>query len=791
MGRGYRGARFVTIGIAVGISTAMISTANMTVRPASAGVGGGVDFTTVAFDPAHFSHPTVIDNEFLPLIPGHQIVLEGVADRGRGGPTAHKVIFTVTDLTKVVAGVRTVVVWDQDINVGDLSESELALFAQDDDGNVWNLGEYPEEMKSGVITGAPSTWLHGTRTNSTFALTCGGIHVHRAPVPGSPIYLAGDAPSIDFLDVAQVESLSASKCAGAVCDDQLLYVREWDPLAQPDDGYQLKYYQRNTGLFRVDPEGGVEQETLVRTALNVLSPSQLAAARTAAVAIDNRAVAKSSSVWYRSTKVAQATAPGAPTAVAAVVEGAAAKISWAPPLSDGGAVVTGYTVTATPGGAVRSTSSTNVVFDGLTSGVEYRFAVSASNVAGGGPSSTSNAVIIPVVAPPPPLPPARLGFSAVEPGRLVDSRAPGGRTIDGVLAAVGLRDAGSVTEVVVAGRGGVPADAAAAELNLTVVGAKAAGYVTVWPCGSDKPNASNVNFAAGATVANSVLVKVGAGGKVCVFLEAATDLIVDVAGYFPDGASFVAIEPARFVDTRTGGRTADGVFAAVGARTAGSITDIAVGGRSGVPPTASAVALNLTVTGAQAAGYLTVWPCGDEMPNVSNLNFAAGATVANSALVKLGEDARVCVYSEAATDLIVDVTGYFPPGVSTEFTAMRPGRIVDTRKPGGRTIDGVLAATGARQAGATTEVLVGGRAGVATDVVAVSLNLTVTGAANAGYLTVWPCGTEIPNASNLNFAAGATVANSALVRAGSGGKVCVFTEATTDLIVDVTGYFTA
>ena len=772
----------------------IVSTLNVVVPPASAGVGAGVDFTTISFDPANFSHPTVIDNEFLPLIPGHQLVLDGLADRGHGGPTAHKVIFTVTDLTKVVAGVRTVVVWDQDINVNELRESELALFAQDDDGNVWNLGEYPEEMQGGAITGAPSTWLHGTRTKSTFTKTRGGIHVHGTPVAGSPIYLAGDAPSIDFLDVAQVESLSASKCAGAVCDDQLLHVREWDPLAQPDDGYQSKYYQRNTGLFRVDPEGGVELETLVRTALNVLTPSQLAAARTAAVAIDNRAVAKSSSVWYKSTKVAAASAPGAPNAVAAAIDGAAATVSWAPPSSDGNAVVTGYTVTATPGGAVRTTLSTTVRFDGLTPGVEYRFAVSVNNIAGAGPSVTSNAVIMPLAAPPPPPPPspARLGFSALEPGRLADSRAPGGRTIDGVLAAIGLRGAGSVTEVVVAGRGGVPADAAAVGLNLTVAGAKAAGYVTAWPCGRDKPNASNVNFALGATVANSVLVKVGDGGKVCVFSEVATDLIIDVAGYFPNGASFVAIEPARFVDTRTpGGRTIDGTLAAGGPRTAGSVTDIAVGGRSGVPAGASAVALNLTATGTLAAGYLTVWPCGDEMPNASNLNFDAGATVANSALVKLGDGGKVCVFSDVATDLIVDVTGYFPASTSPEFAALRPGRIVDTRKPGGRTIDGVVAAVGAREAGSTTEVVVGGRAGVAADAVAVGLNLTVTGSTAAGYVTVWPCGTEMPNASNLNFAAGTTVANAALVRIGYGGKVCVFTEAATDLIIDVTGYFTA
>ena len=106
------------------------------------------------------------------------------------------------------------------------------------------------------------------------------------------------------------------------------------------------------------------------------------------------------------------------------------------------------------------------------------------------------------------------------------------------MAGIGVRGAGSVTEVSVAGRGGVPGDALAVVLNVTVVEPRGSGFVTVWPCGSKMPLASNLNFVAGQVVPNAVLSKVGVGGKVCVFSSAATHLVVDVNGFFPAGSSF-------------------------------------------------------------------------------------------------------------------------------------------------------------------------------------------------------------------------------------------------------------
>jgi hypothetical protein len=118
----------------------------------------------------------------------------------------------------------------------------------------------------------------------------------------------------------------------------------------------------------------------------------------------------------------------------------------------------------------------------------------------------------------------------VSPARLLDTRSANS-TVDGVGAGGGVVAAGSVTVVEVAGRGGVPVDAVAAVLNVTVVGPGADGFVAVFPCGQATPNASSVNYRAGVDIANAVIVKLGPGGTACVFSHADTHLVADVNGY--------------------------------------------------------------------------------------------------------------------------------------------------------------------------------------------------------------------------------------------------------------------
>jgi hypothetical protein len=210
----------------------------------------------------------------------------------------------------------------------------------------------------------------------------------------------------------------------------------------------------------------------------------------------------------------------------------------------------------------------------------------------------------------------------------------------------------------IVGRAGVPADATSVMLNVTVTEPAGPGFATVFPCGSPRPTASNLNFIAGTTVANLVVSKLGASGKVCIFTSQATQLVVDVNGYVPASTAYLALNPARLLETRAGLTTIDNQFNGIGIRTAASVTALQITGRGGVPAGATTVMLNVTVTEPEVAGFITVYPCGISPPLASNLNYVAGATVANAVLVKVGAAGTVCLFTSQATQLITDVAGY-------------------------------------------------------------------------------------------------------------------------------------
>jgi hypothetical protein len=322
----------------------------------------------------------------------------------------------------------------------------------------------------------------------------------------------------------------------------------------------------------------------------------------------------------------------------------------------------------------------------------------------------------------------------------------------------------------------------AVALNVTVTNPTRPGFITAYPDGGSVPNASNLNFTAGRTVPNLVIVKVGADGYVDLRNSGAgsTDLIADVAGYYSvsstDGYSPVA--PARLLDTRT---TRAKVPAHGTAR-------VYVGSYGAV----SAVALNVTVTNPATSGNITAYPSGSAVPNASNLNFTAGLTVPNEVIVKVGADGYVdfANQSSGSTDLIVDLTGYFsasaPSGLV--FVPLAPTRFMDTRNGTG------LAKAGKLAAGGTDDLQINLVRTIPTEVGAIAANITVTSPALAGHITVYPDDEKtLPGTSVLNFAPGETIANAATVGVGdttAGGiKLYNGSAGATDLIVDVYGYY--
>jgi len=248
-------------------------------------------------------------------------------------------------------------------------------------------------------------------------------------------------------------------------------------------------------------------------------------------------------------------------------------------------------------------------------------------------------------------------YESVDPARVLDSRSGLGMP-GGVARQVA---AGEVLPVTIAGVAGVAADAAAVSFNLTATNVDGPGYVTVFPCGAARPYASNLNFATGVDVANLVTSRIGANGAVCLYSPANADLIMDVQGYFDPftGAArpvFTPLDPARVLDTRDGTGVADRRVGPLGAR---QIIEVQIAGANGVPADARSVVLNVTVTDARGRGWVTVFPCGNPLPFVSNLNFVRGIDRANAVKAKIGVGGKVCFYTDAESQLVADQFGYF------------------------------------------------------------------------------------------------------------------------------------
>ncbi|WP_375491949.1 hypothetical protein [uncultured Jatrophihabitans sp.] len=243
-------------------------------------------------------------------------------------------------------------------------------------------------------------------------------------------------------------------------------------------------------------------------------------------------------------------------------------------------------------------------------------------------------------------------FSSVTPSRVLDTRSRVGASTPGANATISMQ---------VGGRGGVPTSGVSAvAVNLTVTRAAKGGYLTAYAAGAARPVASNVNFPAGSTVATLAVVPVGSDGKINIFNGSggSTPVIGDVAGYYRSGTAaragtFTAVPPARVLDTRSGnGASTPGAQATI---------DVQVAGRGGVPAgRISAVVLNLTVTRPTRSGYVTAFADGEDRPTASNLNFGTGSTVANLAVVPVGDDGKISIYNGAtgSTPVIADVAGY-------------------------------------------------------------------------------------------------------------------------------------
>lgn len=243
------------------------------------------------YDPAFFDETSyIVDNQWFPLEPGTQYVYRGSTLDGKER-IKHKVVFTVTDLTKVVDGVRTAIIWDQDFSDGELEETELAMFAQDTAGNVWHFGQYPEEYDEGKFDKAPA-WVAG------FEGAKPGIAIKGEPQPGGPSYGQGYAPPpLNWVDRARVYQVDQETCVPYDCFEGVLVTEEFE--RTKPGAFQLKFYAPDVGNVRVGWRGKneKEQEELVLVDLIHLSEEEMAEVRELALELDANGYRRAEGSW--------------------------------------------------------------------------------------------------------------------------------------------------------------------------------------------------------------------------------------------------------------------------------------------------------------------------------------------------------------------------------------------------------------------------------------------------------------------------------------------------------------
>ncbi|WP_231494262.1 hypothetical protein [Arthrobacter sp. 9MFCol3.1] len=251
--------------------------------------------SVLRFNRSAFPAKPNIDNQWLRLRPGMQYTTTGKVI-SPDGTTTRTVVSTVTGLTKVIDGVKTIVVWDRDYSDGELVESELAFFAQTEKGTVWLFGEYPEEYEDGKLVGAPSTFISGIDRARA------GIAMQAKPHRNTPAYVQAYAPTVDFLDCGDVFAKYQRVCVPTGCYNDVLVIDEFNPLDPPSAGHQRKFYSAGTGLIKVTAVGGEDQEFMDLVKITRLTSAVLDRINTRALELDSRGYTVSKDVYAKTPR---------------------------------------------------------------------------------------------------------------------------------------------------------------------------------------------------------------------------------------------------------------------------------------------------------------------------------------------------------------------------------------------------------------------------------------------------------------------------------------------------------
>jgi hypothetical protein len=338
------------------------------------------------------------------------------------------------------------------------------------------------------------------------------------------------------------------------------------------------------------------------------------------------------------------------------------------------------------------------------------------------------------------------------PARIVDTRSdPPGYVSAGTRLVVDVSDH-------------VPAGSTAVAAYVSATETGGPGFLTAYECSAGRPDASSANYRHGDTRGAVAIVPISADGKFCLYTDADAHLLVDIQ------AAFVAIStgglklnplatPNRLVDTRETGKR--------------EILEIAV------PAEASAAAVSVTAIAGDSPGYLTAYPCSDDVPVIATVNFGVGEVISGSAFVPVGQGGTagtICVFSNVSVDVTVDLTGTFAADGELAFVPVPPTRMLDTRNGAGgwSPLHGQFQTIDARVAPPTAK--------------AVSGTITLVSPMRWGFLQAWGCG-EHPTTANVTSLPGDVLANSVTTQVSADGRLCVFAHAAAGTLFDTTGWW--
>jgi hypothetical protein len=682
------------------------------------------------------------------------------------------------------------------VTVSFLWEPVDGNFVSTPDGKVWRIvGGAPVYISDWSIFGGPQPTVavpnldgfRQTPADASFVLAEPSGEVFRF-VGGAPVYISdwngvgGIQPAVvvndaslssstqfSFGHVAQYPangSFVSAEPSGRVyrfAGGAPLYISSWDlfggvqPYVVVNDGTLSSASQYSFGHLRASPEDGTVVEGLPSQTYWVFQNGAVSPTAPVAGAVQ---VNDFSVTPFVSEPAVTSVSPD----VVPAAGGSTVTIS-----GNGFEGATKVSFGSSPASSFSVTSPTSITALAPAGSGTVDVTVSSSS----GTSATSGADKVLYAAPG--------SYHPLGPTRVLDTR-------NGTGGHSGALGAGQSLSLQLSGTGHpVPQGATAAVLNLVATDATAASYLTAYPSGEAVPGASNLNFGAGETLSNLVVVALSPTGSVSIYNNSgSTDVVADLEGYMGAPSSsagrFNPLSPARILDTRADlGHT--------GALGPGQSIELKVTGNGGVPASGvSAVELNLTAAYATASSYLSVFPAGQALPGTSNLNFGPGEPLPlpNRVIVAVGSGGQISIYNNSGfTDVVADVGGWYSDSSTSSgdlFTPVSPTRILDTRSGTGH--------SGPLGPGSSIGLAVAGTDGIPSDAAAVVANTTVTDTSASSFLTLYPWGQSPPGTSDLNWSAGETIANLTLPPTGSGGQVGIFNQAGfADVVADVEGWY--